>query len=130
MNDLQQMLAEERNLDPNRRLGDALTRNRTLNMQQNLGGLLEKMESMGGLKGYGQGGMQAADFNRGLADAYLRSASQGINPMLQKELGNIAGVHGLEIEGQKVSEDYKPDLKGAGAAEIGFGGLSSFFGGK
>jgi hypothetical protein len=129
MNDFRSEIAMEKNLDTNRRLGDALARNRALNMQQNLGELMKRMEAQGGLRGYGQGGMQAADFNRGLAQAYLQSATSGINPMLQKEMGNIAGIPGLTVEGKQVAPDVEPELKGPGFGEVALGGLASFFGG-
>lgn len=103
--------------NPNAALDAAVQRNYRANLRDNLGSLVGK--------DYGpahQGG--GAAFFNDLADVYLRSISQGINPLLQQEGRNIAGVPGLNIGGEMIGRDVTPDFKGPGWGEslLGIGG--------
>jgi hypothetical protein len=123
-NQFESQLAMDKNLNPNRRLNAGISRNIGGNLRANMGDMITNAGE-GGIAG-----MSGNDFMRGLADVYLRSASQGINPKYQEEAFNAAGIPGL------FAPDIRPDLKGPGIGEsllgIGggiLGGLSGFAGG-
>lgn len=109
----------DRFLNPNRSLEGAMDRNFRGNLMQNLQGV-----DLSGAGGMGR-----------LLDAAVNSYTNGINPQLQQEHANIAGVPGLKIGGEYVGEDpskmfeaKKPGF-GEALAAGGLGALGGFFGG-
>ena len=119
-NQFESNLATQRNENPNAQLNAAVSRNMKGALRDNLSAMVN---APGGIAG-----MSGMDFQGGLADAYLRSI-QGVNPMLQQEAANIAGVPGLNVGGQQISEFERPELKGAGLGETMAGVLGGLFGG-
>lgn len=124
-NEFEANLARFQNENPNAPLEAGLKRNLGGNLRQNLSNWY------GGLGPGGVSGLSGTDFMGGLADVYLQSATQGVNPMLQQESLNMGGVPGL---GQNAW--IRPDLKGPGILETlagvggsALGGLSSMYGG-
>lgn len=87
-NEYGQQIALDRALNPNRPIQEALTRNVRGNFLENLG-IMDPNE-------FGRGGS---------ARAFFQSVHGGVNPALQEEFGNIAGVPGLRLGGQLVGED-------------------------
>lgn len=110
-------VARDQFLNPNRTLQDALHRNIRGNILENIGNAGSNFKFGGG------------DGKVGFLDIVAKSLAGGINPRLIAENKNIAGVPGLEIEGQLVGKDPKDlfEAKKPGFLEsLAKGGLSLF----